>query len=86
MADGMSRFYRAVLLATALIAGLAASLCGFLFHALYWRYRDLFNEQGRYFNANETVVYDDSAFVFIFPAIVLGAVAVWAARRWWNLR
>ena len=81
-----SRFWRWLLLGTSLLSALAGLLCAFLYYNLYWRYRDSFNELGRYYDAADSVVYDDSSFVFIMPAIALLGLAMVSGWGWWNTR
>ena len=81
-----SRFWRWLLLGTSLLSALAGLLCAFLYYNLYWRYRDSFNELGRYYDAADSVVYDDSSFVFIMPAIALLGLAMLSGWGWWNTR
>ena len=81
-----SRFWRGLLLVASVLCSLAGLLFAALYYHLYWRYRDLFNEQGRYFDPVEMVVYDDSAFVFIVPAITLLGLALFTAWGWWKTR
>ena len=81
-----SRFWRWLLLGTSLLSALAGFLCAFLYYNLYWRYRDSFNELGRYYDAADSVVYDDSSFVFIMPAIALLGLAMLSGWGWWNTR
>ena len=71
---------RWLLLAASLLSAACAMLFAFLYYSLYWRYRTLFNEQGRYFDATEMVVHYDSAFYLIVPAVVLGCLAFVLAR------
>jgi hypothetical protein len=42
-----------------------------LYFTLYWPYRRLFNEEGRYFDADRLVVYHEQAGLLIVPAIVV---------------
>lgn len=58
------------------IIAVVAVLCGWMFFVLYWPYRHLFNEEGRYFCEANDVVYDSQSGVVIVPAILLGALAV----------
>ena len=81
-----NRLWRGLFLAASVLCLLAGLLLVVLYYHLYWRYRDLFNEQGRYFDPVEMVVYDDSAFVFIVPAIALLGLALFTAWRWWKTR
>ena len=80
------RFWQWLLLAASLLSALAGLLSLSLYYSLYWRYRDLFNEQGRYFDPSAMVVYDDSAFVFIIPAIALLGFALMLGWGWWKVR
>ena len=78
--------WRWLLLVTSMLCTLAGLFFVVLYYHLYWRYRDVFNEQGRYFDPVEMVVYDDSGFVLIVPAIALLGLAFISGRRWWKTR
>ncbi len=58
----------------------AATLFGSLFYALYWQYRGLFNEQGRYFDG--ITVHDEQSFVLIVPTLVFVVAAVVFGLIW----
>jgi hypothetical protein len=47
---------------------------------MYWQYRELFNEQGRYFDG--TVVHHDQSFLLIVPTIAFVVAALVLGRYW----
>lgn len=69
------------------VLSLAAS--AFLFWVWYERYLRLdFNELGRYYDAEEQIVYTDAGFVWVLPAfgflmvaLLRLSIAVWRRRR-----
>ena len=65
-----------LLFGAALLCTLSSALFGFFYYVCYWRYRDLFNEEGRYFDENHLVVYHDQNAVLIIPSIVFLLLAV----------
>lgn len=77
------RIPQALLLAATLISGASAALFGFLYFSLYWPYRGLFNEEGRYFNGDTLVVHHEQTGLFIVPALAFLVLAfVFAALSW----
>lgn len=79
----MWRVMHATLLVASVLSGLAAAGSAFLFYTLYWQWRGLFNEQGRYYHAPEAVVYQDDAALFIVPTLAFALLSLgllWAAR------
>lgn len=75
-----------LLLGSALACG-AASLCfGFLYVSLYWRYRELFNAEGRYFDAHSATVYHQQDGVLIVPALAFLLLALLLGFAWWLRR
>ena len=58
---------------------LLSAFCFWLWYDLYLR-RD-FNELGRDYDPVDQVVYTDSAFVWIVPALLLLAAGAWLAWR-----
>lgn len=54
---------------------LTAAAFGFLYYAFYWRWRDLFNSEGRYFDPASSVVYHaQSGGVYLaFGVLCLGS-------------
>ncbi len=57
--------------AVALLSAVASLGCWFLYFTQYWPYRRLFNEEGRYFDADRLVVYHEQAGLLIVPAVAL---------------
>ena len=76
---------QSLLLGAASLCTAASAFFGFLYYALYWKYRGLFNEQGRYFDEAAMVVHHDDAAFFIVPTIVALLLAVLLAL-WWIRR
>ncbi len=66
---------------------MSASLCfWFLYFSLYWPYRDLFNEDGRYFDERTSAVYHAQSSWLLLPALAFlmlaaGLGAAWRMRR-----
>ena len=46
-------------------------------HYLRWD----FNELGRYYDAESQIVYTDSAFIWVIPAVLFLLVSVWGIVR-----
>lgn len=59
---------------------------GFVYYSVYWRYRALFDEQGRYFDEAASVVYHDDASIFIVPVLAFFLLAFLFGRLWWIRR
>lgn len=72
----MRRVMQAALLVASVLSGLAAAGSAFLFYALYWQWRGLFNEQGRYYHAPEAVVYHEDAVFLAVPALAFALLAL----------
>ena len=77
---------QSLLLGAASLCTAASAFFGFLYYALYWKYRGLFNEQGRYFDEAAMVVHHDDAAFFIVPTVAALLLAVLLAARWWIRR
>ena len=62
---------------------MAAVPFGFFYYALYWRYRELFNEDGRYLDPRDLVVNHAQAAMLALPAcgFALLALALFAVHR-----
>ena len=58
----------------------ATLVFGVLFYSMYWRYRALFNEEGRHFDG--TVVHHDGSFMLIIPAGVFLLLALLSGCFW----
>ena len=63
------RLTQQILLLAAFLSGAATIFFGFLYFSLYWPYRDLFNEEGRYFDAQNAVVYHEQNGLLIVPTL-----------------
>ncbi|KAF1021051.1 MAG: hypothetical protein GAK30_02075 [Paracidovorax wautersii] len=75
---------RSLLLIAISLCATASAIFGFLYYGLYWKYRDLFNENGRYFDETDSVVYQDEAAILIVPAIALLVLALGLGVLWWR--
>ncbi len=72
---------------------IAASLCAVAslsfwccYFTLYWPYRHLFNEAGRYFDEREMTVHHAQAGVLIVPALLFLLLAAGFAHAGWTRR
>jgi hypothetical protein len=76
-----------LLLALAAILSAAGSIFSWcLYFTLYWPYRNLFDGEGRYFDADSMVVHRQQAGLAIVPALAFLLLAIlfaigWRARR-----
>ncbi|MFT3814600.1 MAG: hypothetical protein QM740_14670 [Acidovorax sp.] len=77
---------QSLLLAAACLCTAASAFFGFLYYDLYWKYRDLFNEEGRYFDEQGLIVYHDDAAYFIVPTVVAFLLAFLLTAIWWARR
>ena len=70
-----------------ILSGFVSAISGFLFLSLYWPYRDLFDESGRYFDALEMVVYHEQNGITGLMALFFMLLAVlFFAAGWRQLR
>jgi hypothetical protein len=61
---------------------IASALFGFFYYTLYWRYRGLFNEDGRYLDTHDLVVHHAQAAMLALPAGGFALLAiVWFAAH-----
>jgi cell division protein FtsX len=63
----------------ALACATASAVCWILFFIVYWPYRALFNEQGRYVDEALAVVYHEQSGALAIPALILGLLAAFFA-------
>jgi cell division protein FtsX len=63
----------------ALACAAGSAVCWILFFIVYWPYRALFNEQGRYVDEAMAVVYHEQSGVLAIPALILGLLAAFFA-------
>jgi cell division protein FtsX len=75
-----------LLLCAAFLSGTGAVIFWFLYFSLYWQYRDLFNEIGRYYDEQDWVMYYEQDSVLIFPALAFSAFALLFIFSWWVRR
>jgi hypothetical protein len=68
-ASKLFRLTQLILLLAAFLSGAATIFLGFFYFSLYWPYRDLFNEEGRYFDQQNVVVYHEQNGLLIVPAL-----------------
>jgi hypothetical protein len=64
------------------VCAVASALFGFFYYTLYWRYRGLFNEDGRYLDTHDLVVHHAQAAMLALPAGGFALLAiVWFAAH-----
>jgi predicted lysophospholipase L1 biosynthesis ABC-type transport system permease subunit len=80
------RFSRMLLLAGACLSAAVATVCAGCYGMLYWRYRDRFDAQGRYFDAADMVVYHQQSAIWLVPALLSLAMAMALAFAWRRCR
>ena len=68
-ASKLFRFTQQILLLAAFLSSATTIFFGFLYFTLYWPYRDLFNEEGRYFDEQNAVVYHEQNGLLIVPTL-----------------
>ena len=66
---------RAILFLVGLIAATGSALSSFFYITTYWPYRDLFDENGRYFDAAFGVVHHDASFIWGWGAVISALIA-----------
>ena len=76
------RITQSVLLLAALSSGAATLFFGFLYFSLYWPYRNLFDGEGRYFDARHMVVYHEQNGLLIAPTLFFLLLASWSGIAW----
>lgn len=76
----IARLLNAALVLTNALLFCASAVCFWMSYEFYFRWD--FNELGRHFDSKTDVVYTDSGFIWIFPAVVLliAALFLLAAR------
>jgi uncharacterized membrane protein YdjX (TVP38/TMEM64 family) len=80
------RIAQLLLLGAAILSVTASLFSGFFYFAFYWPYRGQFNEEGRYFDEKNLVVYHEQADVFIVPMLVFLLLAIVLVAVWWGRR
>lgn len=75
-----------MLLAAALVFSLLSIGCWSFYLSLYWPYRELFSEEGRFFDEATLVVYHQQSGVLVLPAVVFLLLAVIAGVLWLRCR
>ncbi len=75
-----------MLLAAAIVSGALACTFGLFYCFFYWLYRGLFNEEGRYFDAQSLVVYHEQNRLLLVPTLALLALALLFGVVWWVRR
>jgi hypothetical protein len=65
-----------LLLGASGVCAAASALFGFFYYTSYWRYRGLFNEDGRYFDPHDLVVHHAQGAMLAVPACGFALLAV----------
>jgi hypothetical protein len=65
------------------ISAAGATVFGAFFWFYYWRWRGLFNEEGRYFHEPDAVVFHEQSAVLLLPAVsgAVVAIVLWIIAR-----
>lgn len=65
------------------VAVVASLFSGLMFYEFYFKWRSLFNEEGRYFDPQVGVVYHDDGFVWgvLSLALFLMSITLWLFAR-----
>ena len=71
-----------MLLCAALLSCCTGAVFGFLYFTLYWPYRHIFNELGRHFDEQESVVYSQDSGVLIIPTIAFLTISLLLGIAW----
>lgn len=58
----------------------------YVWYTQYYQWIDCFNELGRCFNSDESVVYTDNSFVWIFPAVLFLGLSIMTTLNLLNKR
>lgn len=77
---------RRLVLGTSFLCAIVSLLFGFLYYSLYFQYRDRFNEEGRYFDAAEEVVYHDQSSILLVPALTFFLLSLLLFVWWRRIR
>jgi len=64
----------------------ASALFGFFYCTLYWRYRGLFDEDGRYLDTHDLVVHHAQDAMLALPAGGFAPLAIALLAAGWRLR
>ena len=71
-----------LLFIAALLCTAGSVLLWFFYFAMYWPYRSLFNEAGRYMDPSTLVVYHEQSGLLAIPAMTASILAVVFACFW----
>lgn len=77
-----SRTSQALLLGASLLSGAGAIFFGFFYFTLYWPYRSLFNEERRYFDKQNLVVYHQQSGLLLVPTMAFLLIAIAFVGMW----
>jgi len=83
---GPSRIASTLVLAAALLCLGVSLACWYIYFTVYWPYRNLFDETGRYFDAQTLVVYQEQGGLLIWPALALSMLTVMLGVAWRTIR
>lgn len=72
-------------LALSILSAVVSAFFAYLYYALYWQWRGLF-ENGHYFNIAESVVYNDDACFYLAPALLFLGLAALLFKRYQEMR
>ncbi|WP_296509053.1 hypothetical protein [Rhodoferax sp.] len=81
-----SRLAQSLILAAALLCLAVSMACWFVYFTVYWPYRNLFDETGRYFDVQSSVVYQEQSGLLMWPALALSVLTILLGVAWLALR
>ena len=77
-----TRTAHSLLLAATFLSAAASLVIGFFYFTLYWPFRGRFNEEGRYFDEADLVLYHAQTGLLIAPMLAFMALAILSAAIW----
>lgn len=80
------RLAQSLILAATLMCLAVSMACWFVYFTVYWPYRELFDETGRYFDVQNSVVYQEQSGLLIWPAFALSILTILLGVAWRALR
>lgn len=81
-----SRLTEWLILAATLLCATASLACWFVYFTVYWPYRSLFDDTGRYFDAQNAVMHHAQSGLLIWPAVALSGLTVLIGFAWRTVR
>ena len=83
-AKNKHRITQCVLIVAALSCGVMSWFWGVLYYSLYWKYRNLFYDNGRYYEEMENTVYTDDYAIYLIPTLFFLFLTIFLGAWWWK--